>query len=131
MLDKRAMVRDQRIANWGLSRRIALRIRPTPSTPEYNPDPTVDTSQNYNPNDDTVKIVSGVFKQAKSSQNPSDEGLYQAESGVVYFHPIYKSLVDECYSMYIGSTNKQWKKVSPAVYDESRAMLRVMVEASS
>lgn len=131
MLDKRAIVRDQRIANLGLSRRIRLRIRPTPTVPKYNSDPTIDTQQNYNPNNDILKYVTGVFKTVKATQDPSEDSLYQEDRGIVYFHPIYKKYVDQCYSMYIGGTNKEWKKTSPAVMDESRSMLRVMVEASS
>ncbi len=131
MIDKRMMVRDQRIANLGTSRRIRLRIRPTPSVPQYNPDPTIDTQQDYTPDSDTFKYVSGVFKQAKASQGMGEDGAYQENLGIVYFHPLYKSFVDECYSMYIGGTNKEWKKTSPAVYDETRATIRVMVEASS
>ncbi len=128
MLPKRSFIRDMRSAHQGLSRRIRLRTRVASATPVASADPLADAAAA--PSTDTLSYVTGQFNLLKSTQAYDIAGVNQQARAVVYFHPIFLSLVQGCYSMYIGGTGKEWNCISPVEYDDSRASLKVIVEAS-
>jgi hypothetical protein len=128
MLDKRLIMRDMRSAHDGLSRRIRLRTRSTSTPPVANVDPLSDAAPA--PSTDTVSYLTGQFNLLKSTQDYDEAGVTQSERGVVYFHPMFKSRVENSYSMYIGGTGKEWNRISPVTYDDARCSLKCVVEAS-
>lgn len=129
LFDKRSIVRDHRSADIGMSRRIALRIPAAPSTPAYSSDPTIDTAQNRDPSTDTITYVVGTFSYLKTTQSDGEEGNYQESNGIVRFHPMFMTLLEKCYAMSIGGTEKTWRKVSPPLYDGQRSCITVKVTA--
>jgi hypothetical protein len=128
MLDKRALMRDQRIAHQGISRRIRLRARVTGSTPVASVDPLADAAAA--PGTDTLTYIAGEFYLIKTTQDYDVAGAIQRERGAVYCHPMYKAAIEKSYSMYIGGTGKEWKRISLPVFDDARMALKVIVEAS-
>ncbi len=129
MLDKRAIMRDQRVARMGLSRRIRLRIRSTSAASVASVDPLSDAAPS--PSTDTLKYITGQFNLLKTTQQYDEAGALQQERGVVYVHAMYLSLVQQAYSMYVGGTDKEWNCVSVPQWDDARCAIKVIVEASS
>lgn len=127
MIDKRELMRDYRVARMGLSRRIRLRIRSTSAPTVASVDPLSDAAPS--PSTDTLKYITGQFNTLKTTQEYDDAGAIQQERGVVYFHSMFQSLVQNCYSMYIGGTGKEWNRISVPQWDDARCALKVIVEA--
>ena len=141
MIDKRALMRDYRVARMGLSRRIRLRIRSTQATSVASVDPLSDAAptpaswglgrfglSRWGVND-TYHYITAQFHLIKSTQDYDDAGAIQQERGVVYFHSMYLPWVQEAFAMYIGGTGKEWNKISVPEWDDSRCALKVIVEA--
>lgn len=128
MLDKRAIMRDQRVARMGLSRRIRLRIRPASSTPVASVDPLSGAATP--PSQDTFEYMTAQFNLLKATLDYDSAGAIQQERAVLYFHLKYKAWVEQSYSMYVGATGKEWTKISPVTFDDARSMLKVIVEAT-